>query len=175
MVNVLNNDLSEIEKLELVKQADFSSRESQLILIDLLKQSSYQPKLMHYIAALVSDAKLNMAVPYLVDIINNPKYINDRGGLIYSLIELDCQLFWPDMIRWLCTGNFETRQMSFFLLQKYSKILPKSVKKRSIALLKKYYIKYKLGYVLNSTLDESEILNTMAFIQGALRCFYQRK
>lgn len=68
-------------------------------------------------ALALGDMRANEAVTALIKLINDPKNINKRGTLIYALQSLDCSKVIKDVVKIICDGNFECREMALQIIE----------------------------------------------------------
>ena len=90
------------------------------------------------LAMALGDLHAHEAVPMIVELIRQPGNENRRGSLIYALQGLDCAEHFLYFIELICTANFECRQMSLFLIEKYADSIDRSTKDKALELLSFY-------------------------------------
>jgi hypothetical protein len=66
----------------------------------------------------------------IVDKIENSKYFDRSGSLIYALESFDCRDIHSRVVVWLCLGNYEMQLSCFGILKKSYKVSSKSEKKK---------------------------------------------
>ncbi len=107
--------------VEICKQMKID--ELQRVKKDLIQElrDTDEKKNRNTIAIVLSDLQCNEALDVLVDLINNPKYRNCRGTLIYALQELNSEKVIKNIIHVLFDGNLEVKcNMYDLLLEKFS-------------------------------------------------------
>ena len=171
ILNIVNDNLmSEREKkLAIIEFIEMQIFESIPQLLAMLQEKSNIWCVRDGIALGISEIKIDEAVPILIDLIKKADY-NDRGTLLYSLINLDCKKYFLFFIKIICTGNFECRQMCFFIIEKYTNEIDQSIRKRALNILKFYKKQHETIKKYNKYLPD-----TILGIKSAQRVLYTKK
>lgn len=79
--------------------------------------STNNSRLRNSIAITLSDIGNEEVVKPLIDIINDPKTLGNRGTLLYALKPFDCSDYLETLIYHLITGNYEVQMESYELIK----------------------------------------------------------
>ncbi len=88
-------------------------------------------------ALALSDLNVVQAIPVLFELITDPKNINHRGTLLYSLQQFDCRQYMIELSKVLCDGNFETQEMIVQIFEEIEEIYDKNNLAEAIKVMEK--------------------------------------
>lgn len=106
----------------------------------------------------------NEAVPYMMDYIKAKENSENRGTILYDLFYLDCLKYFDDFIEILLEGNFECRQMAYYIIEKYATEVVDAKKQMAIQTLKANKILVESSFM--EDFDEKE--NKLNFIDQTI-------
>ncbi|MFD4707950.1 HEAT repeat domain-containing protein [Gottfriedia sp. NPDC058432] len=86
------------------------------LLIEYLK-STDNHRIRNSIAIALSDIGSKKAIEPLIEMINDPKTLGNRGSLFYALKAFDCSAHLETLVYHLLTGNFEVQANTFQLIE----------------------------------------------------------
>ncbi len=70
------------------------------------------------------DLNLTEAVPVLVRLINDPRYLNERGTLVYALQHFDCGEHADVFANCIAEGSYETVEMGLQAIESLTSVHP---------------------------------------------------
>ena len=162
LYKIKNNLFSEREKIEAIfKLGDTQEKNAIPYLLSMLKDKNNSIFVRNSAAMSLGELSANEAVPIIMEVIKSPEHIHNNGALIFSLQNLDCREHFMYFINLLCIGDFEVRQMSEFIIEKYADQITPAEKIDALGILKRYKKQYELD------IDVDERINRIAFIEGA--------
>ncbi|WP_203288173.1 DUF4288 domain-containing protein [Metabacillus sp. cB07] len=86
------------------------------LLVEFLKNTK-SARLRNSIAVALSDIGDDSALQPIIDVLNHPKTLGNRGTLLYALEPFDCSMHLDTLVYHLITGNFEVKAQSYQLIQ----------------------------------------------------------
>ncbi|MGF6949089.1 hypothetical protein QF028_001594 [Neobacillus sp. B4I6] len=128
------DDLKEVEHLLDVIGTE-QVKEAIPLLVEFFKRTNNH-QLRNQIALCLSDIGNKQVVKPIIDMINNPKTLGNRGTLLYSLKPFDCSEHLDSLVHHLITGNFEVQAEVFQLIEAMNGRFPKKMLLKSIETLK---------------------------------------
>ncbi|KEO83128.1 HEAT repeat domain-containing protein [Tumebacillus flagellatus] len=75
------------------------------------------PRFRNAIAIALSDMGAQEAVEPLMELLEDPKTVGNRGSLLYALESFDCSKHAQKLVQFMCEGNFEVSRQSYLVLQ----------------------------------------------------------
>jgi hypothetical protein len=111
----IENDKFDEADILLKEMGSSKNIEAIPILIEYLK-STENVLLRNTIALTLSDIGNEKAVQPLIEMINDPKTLGNRGTLLYALEPFDCSGHIETLIYHLITGNFEVQAQAYQLI-----------------------------------------------------------
>ncbi|MBT2723785.1 hypothetical protein [Bacillus sp. ISL-46] len=129
-----SDDLKEVEHLLDVVGTE-QVKEAIPLLVEFFKKTNNH-QLRNQIALCLSDIGSDEVVKPIIDMINNPKTLGNRGTLLYSLEPFDCSEHLDSLVHHLITGNFEVQAEAFQLIQSMNGRFPNEMLLKSIETLK---------------------------------------
>lgn len=128
------DDLKEVEHLLDVVGTE-QVKEAIPLLLEFLKRTNNH-QLRNQIALCLSDIGCDEVVKPIIDMINNPKTLGNRGTLLYSLEPFECSEHLDSLVHHLITGNFEVQAEAFQLIQAMKGRISNEMLLKSIEALK---------------------------------------
>jgi HEAT repeat protein len=113
---ILENDKFDEAEVILEEIGNSKNKEAIPLLVEYLK-STENVLLRNSIALALSDIGNTEAVQPLIDVINDPKTLGNRGTLLYALEPFDCSAHLETLIYHLITGNFEVQAQAYQLIE----------------------------------------------------------
>jgi HEAT repeat protein len=113
---ILENDKFDEAEVILEEIGNSKNKEAIPLLVEYLK-STENVLLRNSIALALSDIGNVEAVQPLIDVINDPKTLGNRGTLLYALEPFDCSAHLETLIYHLITGNFEVQAQAYQLIE----------------------------------------------------------
>jgi len=89
------------------------------------------------IAFILSDVHYNRAIPFILSKINDKDLFNNNGSLVYALEGLNIQDYFLDIVKIICTMEYEARYQAYELIQKYAPVVADAIRKEAISVLEK--------------------------------------
>jgi HEAT repeat protein len=110
-----SNEIEKVESLlgKLDKQRNYNAIP---ILIEYLR-STQDHNLRNSIAITLRDIGSVEAVEPLIEMLNHPKTLGNRGSLLYALEPFDCSQHIETLVHHLITGNFEVQLKAYHLIE----------------------------------------------------------
>lgn len=132
------------ELFRVIKEIDFtklanSDKDDLLQIFLVVKNTSIRDR----IAFIFSDLHYNQAIPSILKKINESESYNNNGSLVYALDGLDVEKYMIDVVKIICTMDYEARLGAFELVQKYVATMDKTTKGKCLAILREQGIKEK--------------------------------
>ncbi|MGK7377617.1 HEAT repeat domain-containing protein [Planococcus sp. 1R117A] len=94
------------------------------------------PGIRNALAMALRDIGNEEAVLPLIDLINNPKTLRNRGTLLYALEPFDCTGHLETLVHHFLTGNFEVQAMAHQLLESMDGKVPADALLKSLQKVK---------------------------------------
>lgn len=109
------NDVEEVERLV----TEISPEQHDKAVLILIKHITLtqNPGIRNALAIALRNIGNEKAITPLIDLINNPKTLGNRGTLFYALEPFDCTGHLETIVHHFLTGNFEVQAMAYQLLE----------------------------------------------------------
>lgn len=131
---------SELYKvIKLLNPNSLTEDDKKELLTIFLNTKNYQIR--NRIAILLSEVGYNRAIPLIIEVIFRKELYNRNGSLVYALYDMDVLKNFPDIIRIICTQDYEARLMAYDIVKK---LLPRTIdnqRKSALKILEKYRMK----------------------------------
>lgn len=128
------NDVEEVERLI----TDISSDQHDEAVSILTKHITLtqNPGIRNTLAIALRDIGNEKAISPLIDLINDPKTLGNRGTLLYALEPFDCTEHLESIVQQFLTGNFEVQAMAYQLLESMDGKVPADTLLKSLQKVK---------------------------------------
>ncbi|RJS59258.1 HEAT repeat domain-containing protein [Bacillus sp. PK3_68] len=123
---VLENDMFDEAEIMLKEMGRSKNIEAVPLLIEYLK-STGNALLRNSIALTLSDIGNEEAVQPLIEVINDPKTLGNRGTLLYALEPFDCSAHLETLVDHLINGNFEVQAQAHQLIKAINGKIPDEI------------------------------------------------
>lgn len=131
---------SELYKvIKLLNPNSLTEDDKKELLTIFLNTKNYQIR--NRIAILLSEVGYNTAIPLIIEVIFRKELYNRNGSLVYALYDMDVLKYFPDIVRIICTQDYEARLMAYDIVKK---LLPKTKdnqREAALKILEKYRMK----------------------------------
>ncbi len=107
---------------------------------DLLSMfiSTKNSMLRNQIAFIFSDIVYNKSIPYILQKINEKEILNKNASLVYALQAMDVRKHFVDIVKIICTQEYESRLMAFEIVENLANKITKSEKLKAIKILEHF-------------------------------------
>jgi hypothetical protein len=116
----------------------------------------------NHLSFIFADLQYDKAVPYIITKINEASVSHNNGSLVYSLSSFDMKEYFIDLIKIICTQEYEARLMAFEIVQKSVASIPSTTKNIAVQILEEQRVKSE-----ETATDKGEN-STLHFVEKAM-------
>ena len=87
------------------------------------------------IAFIFSDTNYEKAIPFIIRKINQKELFNYNGSLVYALQEFDLRKYFIQILKIICTQEYEARLMAYEIVIKTGPLISDKMKDKSLNIL----------------------------------------
>lgn len=147
-----HNDIDEVEEiLAVIVHTDKKDAVPNLITYLRNTENSI---IRNALAIALSDMRDERAIEPIVELLEDPKTLGNRGTLLYALEPFDCTSHLETLVRQFLTGNFEVQAGAYQLIESMGATIPVTQLNKALIQIEKQLMELKRQQQLHEELSE---------------------